>query len=343
MAPYEIMLSESQERMLFSTDNARLDKLLSIFRKYSLPHAVIGEVTSDKNLAVMNGSEQVACLPTHILAEVPTVKREAKKPKQEKLPGEVPEPRGIEPLLLKLLSSENICSRRWVYQQYDHEVGDRSALKAGKGDAAVMLAPNGGAMAIVCDSNSAHCHLDPYEGALGVMAESLRNITCTGAKALGIVDNLSFGNPEKPDVFWAFSESVKAIADAAKIFETPCVGGNVSFYNEDEVTKLSIKPAPVIVMMGFMESRLSMRTPAFKEGDSIIVIGATKPEMGGSEYHRVIHRTLGGEVPKADLMLEKKTADFILSQLGKTTAQKEGFSSRSLKCALPETSGPKPT
>ncbi|MFH0817949.1 MAG: phosphoribosylformylglycinamidine synthase subunit PurL [Candidatus Micrarchaeota archaeon] len=320
MANYEIMLSESQERMLFSTDKIRLDKLLAIFKKYSLPHAIIGEITTDKNLVVMNGDEQVACLPTHILAEVPVVNREKKKPKEEKEKPNIPEPMGIEPLLFKMLSSENICSRRWVYQQYDHEVGDRSALKAGKGDAAVMLSPNGGAIALTSDSNSNHCFLDPYEGSIGVMAEALRNITCTGARAISIVDNLSFGNPKKPEVFWSFHESVRGIADAAKAFETPCVGGNVSFYNEDEVTKLAIKPAPVIVMLGMMEKRESMRSPALKEGDAIVILGTTKPEMGGSEYHRIVHRTLAGEVPKSGLALEKKTADFVLSHIEKISS-----------------------
>ncbi len=320
MSPYDMLLSESQERMLFSTDKARLNSLLAIFKKYSLPHAVIGEITGDRNLTVVNGKEQIVCLPTHILAEVPVVERAKKEPKREKEHASVPEPKGIEPLLLKMLSSENICSRRWVYQQYDHEVGDRSAIKAGNGDASVMLAPNGGAVAFTSDSNSTHCHVDPYEGSVGVIAEALRNITASGARAISIVDNLSFGNPEKPEVFWSFHESVRGIADAAKAFETPCVGGNVSFYNEDDVTKLAIKPAPVIVMLGMMEDRGDMRTPALAEGDSIVVLGLTKPEMGGSEYHRVVHRTLAGEVPKVDLKLEKKTADFVLSNLDKISA-----------------------
>jgi phosphoribosylformylglycinamidine synthase len=317
MAPYEIMLSESQERMLFSTDKERLDKLLAVFRKYSLPHAVIGEITGDGNMAIINGKETVACLPTHILAEVPVVSREKKKPVKKTESVTIPEPKGAEPLLLKLLSSENICSRRWVYQQYDHEVGDRSALKAGRGDAAVMLAPNGKAVALTSDSNSAHCSIEPYEGSAGVMAESLRNLACTGAKAIGIVDNLSFGNPEKPEVFWSFCESVRGIADAANAFETPCVGGNVSFYNEDEVTKLAVKPAPVIVMLGLIGDRKNIRSPALKDTDSIIVLGSTKPEMGGSEYHRVIHKTLAGEVPKTDMKVEKKTAEFVLSKIEK--------------------------
>ncbi|MFH1470778.1 MAG: phosphoribosylformylglycinamidine synthase subunit PurL, partial [Candidatus Micrarchaeota archaeon] len=316
MAPYEIMLSESQERMLFSTDNARLEELLEIFKKYSLPHTIIGEITDDRNLTVMNGTDEVACLPTHILAEVPTIQREMKKPKREKDIA-VPEPRGVEPLFFKMLSSENICSRRWVYQQYDHEVGDRSALKAGVGDAAVMLAPNGGAIAITSDSNSAHCYLNPYEGSVGIMAEAFRNLTSVGAKAIGIVDNLSFGSPEKPEVYWSFHESVRGIADAAVAFETPCVGGNVSFYNEDEVTKLSIKPSPVIVMVGLLEKRENMRGPAFKQRDDIVLLGETKSEMGGSEYHRIAHRTLSGKVPKADPQQEKKTAEFILSHLDK--------------------------
>ncbi len=320
MAPYDILLSESQERMLFSTDKKRLDRLLAIFKKYSLPHAVIGEITADRNLTVMNGKTRIVCLPTHILAEVPVLNREKKQPKHEKEAVEIPELRGFEPLLITLFSSENLCSRRWVYQQYDHEVGDRSALKAGKGDAAVMVAPNGGAMAITSDSNSAHCFLDPYEGSAGIMAEALRNITCTGAKPLGIVDNLSFGNPEKPEVFWSFHESVKGIADAAKVFGTPCVGGNVSFYNEDDVTKMAVKPSPLIIMLGFMEKTGCMRSPALTEGDSIVVLGKTKPEMGGSEYHRIIHKTLAGDVPKADLKAEKKTSDFVLSNLDKANS-----------------------
>ncbi|MFH1448773.1 MAG: phosphoribosylformylglycinamidine synthase subunit PurL [Candidatus Micrarchaeota archaeon] len=314
MTQYEIMLSESQERMLFLISPEHLNDFTSICKKYSLQHAVIGEITGGRTFTVVDGKEQIACIPTHILAEVPVMDRPKRKPKKANRGENFPEPKGMIPLLLTMLSSENICSKKWVYQQYDHEVGDRSALKAGFGDAAVILAPNGDAIAVTSDSNSAHCALDPYIGSAGIMAEALRNLTCVGAEAIGIVDNLSFGNPEKPEVLWVFHESVKGIADAAKAFKTPCVGGNVSLYNEDEVTKMSIKPAPVILMVGALK-RSHIRSHALKKGDSIIIIGSTKPEMGGSEYHRVIFGSSGGNVPEVDLKKEKEMSEFVLSHI----------------------------
>ncbi len=319
MQAFEILLSESQERMLFSVDPSDLKKLTNILEKYSLTYAVIGEITEDKCLTVMDKDKVVAKLPTHILAEVPVVNRPKKKPEKKENEGKISEPKGMAPLLTTLFSSDNICSRRWVYQQYDHEVGDRSALKAGLGDAAVVLSPNGKAIAVTSDSNSLHCALDPYVGSLGIMAEALRNLACVGAKAVGIVDNLSFGNPENPEIMWEFHESVKGIADAAKAFNTPCVGGNVSLYNEDDLTKRAIKPTPVIVMIGTVDKLDNITSHGFRTGESIVLLGSTAPEMGGSEYHRVIHKTQAGQVPLVDLEKEKMKAEFVINQQDKIT------------------------
>jgi phosphoribosylformylglycinamidine (FGAM) synthase-like enzyme len=175
----------------------------------------------------------------------------------------------------------------------------------------VILAPNGGAIAIKSDCNSAHAYLDAYAGGASAVAECARNLVCVGAKPIALVDNLSFGNPQKPEVMWTFAEAIRGIADGCIAFDSPCVGGNVSFYNEDDETHVAIKPAPVIVMLGLIEDRKRIRGMAFRDGETIILIGETKSEMGGSEYYRVIHDEENGEVPKVDWKEEKKNADFV--------------------------------
>ncbi|MEM4390209.1 MAG: phosphoribosylformylglycinamidine synthase subunit PurL [Candidatus Micrarchaeia archaeon] len=323
MRPYEIMLSESQERMLYVVEEKRVGELEQIFKKYEVAYAVIGRVTDDGNVTVRKGDEIVARMPARILTEAPVQKRAVRRPAYlKKLLRQKPKkPTDLRAALPTLLSSENICSRAWVYQQYDHEVGDRTAVKPGQADAAVILAPNGKAIAVKSDCNANHVYLSPRQGAALAVAEACRNLACVGARAIALVDNLNYGNPEKPDVMWFFSESLKGLRDACLAFDIPCVGGNVSFYNEDAATGKAVKPAPVVVVVGIIDRLEHIRTLSFKrEGNAILLVGKTRGGLGGSELWRSIHGVEGGRPPRVELREERRNRDFVLDILPLTTS-----------------------
>jgi len=317
MTPFEIMLSESQERMLFIVDPAGIDKVTAIMDKYELQWSIIGRVIEEEEIVVKANGEIVARLPTKILADPPTINREAKKPAylDELLKIEPPPmPSDLSLTLMNLLSSENIASKEWVYRQYDHEVGIRSVVKCGDGDAAVLriLGEDKG-IAVASDCNSKHCYLDPYHGGAGAVAEACRNIVSVGAEPVAIVDCLNFGNPEKPEIFWQFKMAVQGIADMCRALSIPCVGGNVSFYNDDEVTGKAVKPSPVVVSLGVVEPLSSIVTMPFKEpGDEVLIVGETFRELGGSEYYYTIHGIEGGKPPIVRFEQERKTLEFVL-------------------------------
>ncbi len=322
LSPFEIMLSESQERMLFVVDPEGVEVVTGILDKYGLRWSIIGKVTESGYVNVYLDGSLVARVPAKLLAESPTIERKAEKPSYIDALREVKKPKmpdNLTEILLQLMASENIASKEWVYRQYDHEVGIRSVVKCGEGDAAVLriLGEDKG-IAVSSDCNSRHCYLDPYNGGAGAVAEACRNVAAVGARPLAIVDCLNFGNPEKADVFWQFRETVRGMSDMCKVMQTPCVGGNVSFYNEDEVTKKAVKPSPVVVALGVLGTLKKVITLTFKSvGDPIILIGETLPEMGGSEYYHSIHHIEGGVAPKVDMQKEKKTIDFLLSAIQK--------------------------
>ncbi|MCS7115971.1 MAG: phosphoribosylformylglycinamidine synthase subunit PurL [Nitrososphaerota archaeon] len=310
MDPVEIMLSESQERMLFIVKEEGVEKVCKIFEKYGVPYSIIGKVTSDKYLTVKMKGKVLARLPAEMVARAPLMPRKSMKPEYIELcKGIEPpqEPKDLDEIFLKLLSSPNICSREWIYRQYDHEVGIRTVIKPGQADAAVLKLPNGKFLAVTSDGNSKHCYLDPYHGAAGCMAESCRNIIAVGGKPIAMVDHCQFGDPGKADVYWTFVESVRGMADYCKALHIPCVGGKVSFYNEDMVTRSAIKPSPVVMVIGLIDDAKHIIDMGLKMVDDVIVmLGLTKPEMGGSEYYEYIHNLVGGEVPKVDFRLEKR-------------------------------------
>jgi phosphoribosylformylglycinamidine synthase subunit PurL len=294
MTPYEIMLSESQERMVFVVHPEDVDELMKIFEKYELPSAVVGEVIeSDQFITTLNG-ETVANVPAELLADPPVAEREMKKPSEDEEYVQVDD---IDPkeALLKLLSSENIASKEWVYRQYDHEVQIGTIIKPGD-DAAVIRVDDNTAFTITSDCNSIHTKLDPYHGGAGSVAEAIRNVISMGSEPICIVDCLNFGNPEKPEVLWQFNECVKGMSDIAKRFKTPVISGNVSFYNETE--GITVNPSPVIGVAGKLDIK-NIRTSDFKnEGDIIIMIGKTRHEVDGSEYHRSIYGLVQGNAPQ---------------------------------------------
>ena len=296
LLPHEIMISESQERMLVITSKKKLLKLKQICTKFRINCSIIGHVTNDKMMHVQKGQKTLALLPAEFVACAPLLDRKKTKPKylQEiKSEIEVKKALNYSEIIIKLLSSPNIASKHWVFQQYDHEVGIRTVVKPGF-DASVLRLDNGKFLSAKIDGNPNHCYLDPRQGAIGCFEEACRNVICTGANPIGMVDHLQFGNPEDPEVFWTFMESIEGLADFAKFLRIPCVGGKVSFYNE---TKLGpIKPTPLIGVLGIIDNFPLTTTPP-NHGDYLIIIGKTKDELGGSEYYEYIHKFIGGICP----------------------------------------------
>lgn len=316
MNSYEIMLSESQERMAFIVKPEGLDNVLNIFRKYEMNFAVIGRTDDSKVLKVFDGDNLVVNIPAKALSESPIFKRQEKRPLylDELVLQRTPEPNlGLDEIIYKLIASENICSKEWIYRQYDHEVGVRSVVKCGEGDSGVLrIIGTDKFIAASVGVNSKHCFLDPYEGAKGGLVEECSNVIANGAKPLAMVNCCNFGNPEIPESFWYFSKAVEGMNDFCRKLRIPIVGGNVSFYNEDEVKKTAIKATPMIMIVGLIEGEENIITLPFKNaGDDIILLGETKAELGGSEYHSVIYDLEGGKPPKVDEVKIKATWDFL--------------------------------
>ena len=316
MNSFEVMLSESQERMAFIVKPEGLETVLNVFKKFEMAHAVIGKTDDSRILKVNDGDNLVVNLPAVALSDSPTIPRREQRPKilDELLAQETPEPNlELEKIIYELISSVNICSKKWVYQQYDHEVGIRSVVKCGEGDSGVLrIIGTNKFIAASVGVNSKHCYLDPYEGVKGGLVEVCGNVIANGARPLAMVNCCNFGNPEIPESFWYFSRSVKGMADFCKELKIPIVGGNVSFYNEDEVTKTAIKATPIVMIVGLIEGKEKIITLPFKKvGNDILLIGETKAELGGSEYHSVIHNLEGGTPPKVNEKNIKATWNFI--------------------------------
>ncbi|HZT35686.1 MAG TPA: AIR synthase-related protein, partial [Nitrososphaera sp.] len=274
MSPEELMISESQERMLFVVEPSSLGKLKEIFEKYELGFSVIGSVASHKDLVVKRDNRILARMPSGLVAHAPLFDWVAKRPRHlDRLAAarKPRAPRDMNRVLLHLLATASIASKKWVYQQFDHEVGIRTVLKPGDSDAAVLRLDNGKLISAKLDGNSKQCYLDPKNGTLGCLSEGYRNTICTGAEPIAIVDHLQFGSPENPEVFWAFTEAVRAIVEFCEFMQLPVAGGKVSLYNETAGGQ--IKPTPVIGTIGLMEDARLVTRSSLKRGDSIFVIG----------------------------------------------------------------------
>ncbi|MFX1598300.1 MAG: phosphoribosylformylglycinamidine synthase subunit PurL [Promethearchaeota archaeon] len=312
MVPFEIMISESQERMLFAVKPEGVDAVTQVFEKFELPYRIVGKVTETGMVRVYKEGKLIAQVPAKMLEEPPVIERKAERPEYIDKLLEVPRPQmpdDLEQVIYRLLASPNIASMAWIYRQYDHEVGDRTVVKPGQADAAVLrLFETDRAIAVKSDCNSKHCYLDPYNGGAEAVFEACRNIVAVGGKPIAMSNCCNFGNPESPEIFWQFQESVRGMADALKTLGIPCVGGNVSFYNEDSVTGKAVKPAPVVVIVGLIENLDSITTMPFKNpGEDILIVGKTDNELGGSEYYHAIHNLEGGIPPKVDLNNERDT------------------------------------
>lgn len=313
MTPNELMISESQERMLYITSKPKIPILQSILEKYGIKYSIIGTVREHRDLIIRNSSKVIMQMPSHLVANAPLADRAAKRPdyidrlKRIKRPVT---PSNLGNVLLSLLANPTISSKRWVYQQYDHEVGIRTVIKPGSADAAVMRLDNGKFVAVKLDGNSKHCYLDPYQGTLGSLSEGFRNIICSGADPIGVVDHLQFANPEDPEIYWTFIQAINAIVEYCKFMEVPVVGGKVSFYNE--TARGPIKPSPVIGTLGLVKKQEFLMQMALSANDSIFIIGYTQPEMGGSEYYEHFHKITGGKVPQVNLELDRQNMNAVL-------------------------------
>jgi len=310
MTPYEVLLSESQERMLLVAQPGKEEAVLAICRKWGIDAAVVGQVTGDGLLRIKEGNEVVAEIPAHALAEEgPRYERPAAPPQfQEFLQSlnldALPDVKDPAEVLLKLLASPTIASKRWVFRQYDHMVGTNTVVCPGSDAAVVRIKGTTKALAMTTDGNSRYCLLNPYLGGGLAVAEAARNLVCAGAQPIGVTDCLNFGNPERPDVMWQFIMAVEGIADACRTLEIPVVSGNVSFYNE--TNGLSIYPTPILGMVGLIERPEAITTQWFKHpGDRIFLLGETKEDLGGTEYLKVIHSREQGSPPWLDLDREK--------------------------------------
>jgi phosphoribosylformylglycinamidine synthase len=320
MTPYEIMLSESQERMLLVAKSGQEERILSICRKWGLEGVAVGRVTKDGDLLMKWRGEAVGRVPVKALTDqAPVYERPLAVPgyldQIQSLPVElVSEPRDYGEALLGLLRSFTIAGKEWVYQQFDHTVQTNTLLLPGSGSAVLRMKESRKALAMTVDGNSLYGILNPYLGGAIAVCEAARNLVCVGARPLAVTDCLNFANPEKPDVMWQFAAATEGIADACRQLGTPVVSGNVSFYNE--TAEIGIYPTPVVGMLGLIDDPARIVTPWFKsEGDRIVLLGRTLEELGGSEYMRVFHGREGGTPPTLRLPLEAAVQDCCLSAI----------------------------
>ena len=310
MTPYELMLSESQERMLMVAKQGKEEEVLRICRKWDLDCAVVGRVTGDGILRVKDQGQVVAEIPAKSLAEDgPKYERPNAPPAYQELLqalniDALKEPKDYAATLLDLLAAPTITSKQWVYRQYDHMVRTNTMVRPGSDAAVLRIKGTDRAVAITADCNGRYVVLHPYIGGMIAVAEAARNLVCSGAEPIGVTDCLNFGNPERPEVMWQFILAVEGIADACKVLNVPVVSGNVSFYNE--TNGLNIYPTPILGMVGLIEQAEKTMTQWFKhEGDTIILLGETKEDLGGTEYMRVVHHREQGEPPALNLDVEK--------------------------------------
>ena len=318
MTPYEIMLSESQERMLMVAKAGKEDECIEICRKWDLDVAVVGKVTADGILRVLDQGKVVAEIPAKALADDgPRYERPFQPPAYQDMLTNlnydaIPDVKDANVALLALLESPTIASKRWVYEQYDHMVRTNTMVRPGSDAAVVRIKGTKKAVAMTVDCNSRYCLLNPYEGARLAVAEAARNLVCSGAVPIGLTDCLNFGNPERPDIMWQFAMAIEGMKDACEHFQIPIVSGNVSFYNE--TNGLSIYPTPMLGMVGLIDDVDRTMIQWFKqEGDDIILLGSCREDLGGSEYLKVVHAREQGSPPYLSLPTEKALHDCVLS------------------------------
>jgi phosphoribosylformylglycinamidine synthase len=317
LTPLEILVSESQERMMVVVEPGRLREVEEVLEKYDLQYSVVGVFTDSGRIVARFRGRVVADVPSRELARPRSIRRRSRPP-AEALIGltpvvDLPEV-SLPDAILGVLSSPNVSSKRWIYEQYDHEVGARTVVKPGYADAAVLKLDAGDrrGIAVKGDANPRYTYLDPFNGAANSVAECFRNLVAVGASPVAIVDELNAGNPEKPEQFWYFEMMLKGLAWMAGELGLPVVGGKVSFYNEDHLGR-QVKPTTTIVGVGVLEDVSRVTTADFKEvGSAVVVVGTTFPELGGSEYLYRVHGLELGEIPRPRPASELRNSSLVL-------------------------------
>jgi len=310
MIPYEIMLSESQERMLLVVRRGAEQRVLDVFQKWDLDAVIIGQVTSDGLMRVKDGGRVVAEIPAKALAEQgPIYHRPMQRPayldKTERADlSSLPVPDKLDQVLLDLLASPDIASKQPIWRRYDHMLFCNTVVEPGSDAAVLRVQGTRKGLALAADGNGRYTYLDPYEGGKLAVAEAARNVACAGARPLAITNCLNFGSPERPEIMWQFAEAVRGMGDACRALHTPVTGGNVSFYNE--TLGQAIFPTPIVGMVGLLEEIGHATTQWFKrDGDVVVLLGETREELGGTEYLKVVHNREEGRPPRLDLARER--------------------------------------
>ena len=342
MTPYETLLSESQERMLVVVSKGMEQNALALFDKWDLDAAVVGEVTDTPMVRIFDNGNPVVNLPVELVVDgALDLKRPTKKPEYLKEVdhvnlGLISEPERGEEILKKLLSSPNIASKHWVYEQYDHMVRLNTLGLPGSDAAVLRVKGSQKALALSVDCNSRYCYLDPFQGAQIAVAECVRNIACSGGDPIGLTNCLNFGNPENPEIMWQFEQAVSGMGEACKFFDIPVVSGNVSLYNE--TSGEAIYPTPTVAVVGLLEDRSFHTTQWFKEdGDLVALIGLTMEEFGGSEYLKIMCDRVEGKPPHLDLRLAQSVNKLCLELIReKILASAHDCSEGGLAVALAE-------
>ncbi|HBI27727.1 MAG TPA: phosphoribosylformylglycinamidine synthase subunit PurL, partial [Peptococcaceae bacterium] len=310
MTPYDVMLSESQERMLLVIEPKHEKTAKEVFDKYNVEMAVVGRVTADGIYRVREGEEIVAEIPVQALTESPVQYPEQREPEYYQrlrawTPDELPVPENCDDILERLLASPNIASKEWVYNQYDHMLMLNTVVSPGADAAVLRIKGTGKGIALTIDGNSRYCYLDPRQGGAIAVAEAARNLSCVGAEPLALTDGLNFGNPEKPEIFWQFHQVVEGMSEACRQMEIPVISGNVSLNNESKGEP--INPTPVVGMAGILPDIEKYITSAFQApGDEIILLGKFTPQLGAGEYLAIVHGMEQGAVPDLNLDDENK-------------------------------------
>ncbi|MDU2240102.1 MAG: phosphoribosylformylglycinamidine synthase subunit PurL [Paenibacillus sp.] len=320
MTAYEMMLSESQERMLFVVEPKDEAQAREIFERWGVICAKVGKVTDDGRLKLFHHGELVGDMPvTALVDECPIYDKPSEVPAYYEQNASVDttryeEVRDLGAALEQVLASPSIASKAWVYNQYDYMVRTSTAVRPGSDAAVVTVQGTRKALAMTTDCNGRFVYLDPEVGGRIAVSEAARNIVCSGAEPLAITDNLNFGSPEKPDIFWQMERAVDGMAEACRVLDTPVIGGNVSLYNEN--AKGAIYPTPVVGMVGLVHDTDHITTQGFKSaGDIVFLLGDTKAELGGSELQAVVHGVVEGRPPQLDLDVEKKLLSAVLEAI----------------------------
>jgi phosphoribosylformylglycinamidine synthase len=308
LSPLEMIISETQERMLYAVKRENIDKVCEAFRYYEYPCAVIGEIVKEPTIEFYYNGKIIAALPSNLLLSPPIFIWSISTPNISEDDNSLIENVELEKAIRRVISHLDLVSKEWVYSQYDYEVGTITVIKPGEADAAVLQLPNKKLLGIKGDSNPDWCYYDPYECGKGLVGEVYRNLSTVGARGIAIVDHLQFGDPRKPEVYYQFIEALRGIGEASKYFGLPILGGKVSFYNENPQGK-PIKPTPLVVMAGIVENKFLR--PRVEPNLPLVLIGITRPELKGTLFGKIFGDY--GDVIKARLHEDYLGSELILN------------------------------